>query len=306
MLEFKCVSAEDFERYNKYRALDVTNASEGVFITMFIWNNYYNMEYADNGEFLFIRFNIKNKAPAYFFPIGKGNLKNAIKELEEYSRAREERLRFMLVTKENAERLKEITDKQFSFTPARDTFDYVYLTEKMINLPGKKLHAKRNHLNYFFENYEYEYVPVTDAEFLNRCAQKALEWVGNKTRNKNSFELGAMERYFEHYFRFNQKGAALTVNGEIVAMTFGEKLSEDTALIQIELADESYRGAYQAINKLFCQNEWQQVKYVNREEDMGIEGLRRAKESYQPEFLVEKYIIEEKIKYGIFISCRRI
>lgn len=295
MLQFKCVSTDDFERYNKYRAADKTNASEGVFMTMFIWNDYYNMEYADDGEFLYIRFNIKNKEPAYFFPIGNGDIKNAVEKLREYSQKRGERLRFMLVQKEKAELLKKEYDKVFNFTPARNTFDYIYLTDRMINLSGKKLHSKRNHLNFFFDNYNYEYISVTDEAFLNKCAEKAYALVESKTKNKNSFEIGAMKRYFENYFKFNQTGAAILVDGEIAAMSFGEKLNEETALIQIELADEKYRGAYQAINKLFCQNEWQDCKYVNREEDMGIEGLRRAKESYQPEFLIEKYVIEEEI-----------
>lgn len=294
MLEFKCISANDFERYNKYRALDVTNASEGVFATMFIWNRYYNLEVAENGEFFFVRFNIKGKKPSYFFPIGKGNIERAIEELSQYALSRNEKLCLRLVSAENADKLKRIRGKRFSFTEMRDSFDYVYLTEKMITLSGKKLHSKRNHLNYFFDNYNYEYIKVTEPALLTECENKAKEWVSAKTKNRNSFELGAMERYFEHYFEFNQKGAVIKINGEIVAMSFGEKLNRDMALIQIELADENYRGAYQAINKLFCENEWKDCKYVNREEDMGLEGLRHAKKSYQPEFLVEKFIIEEE------------
>ena len=96
------------------------------------------------------------------------------------------------------------------------------------------------------------------------------------------------------YMRKIQAGG-IKVNGEIIAMSFGEKLNDDTALIQVELADENYRGSYQAINRFFCENEWKDFKYINREEDMGIEGLRRAKESYQPEFMVEKFYIEERI-----------
>ena len=86
-----------------------------------------------------------------------------------------------------------------------------------------------------------------------------------KTKNKNPYEMGAMESYFRYYFRFNQKGAAIKVNGEIVAMSFGEKLCEDTALIQVELADENYRGSYQAINRFFCENAWKDLKYVSDE-----------------------------------------
>ena len=164
----------------------------------------------------------------------------------------------------------------------------------MISLSGKKLHAKRNHLNYFLENYGFTYKKVTDKVLLEKCAEKAYQLVASKEKNKNSFELGAMKSYFENYFDFNQTGAAIEINDEIVAMSFGEQISKDTALIQIELADENYRGAYQAINKLFCENEWSNLTYVNREEDMGIEGLKKAKMSYQPAFLVEKYYIWEE------------
>ena len=294
MLEFKRISACDFERYNKYRQMDMTNASEGVFMTMFIWDEYYKLSIAENGEFLFIRFDIKGKNPSYFFPIGNGDLEKAILELSECSKSRDEKLIFRLVSRENAEKLKELYENRFSYEETRDSFDYIYLTEKMISLSGKKLHAKRNHLNYFLENYTYEYINVNDKALLKECAEKAHEWVMAKEKNKNSFEAGAMQKYFEHFFEFNQTGAVIKIDGEIVAMSFGERLDDDTALIQIELADENYRGAYQAINKLFCENEWSQLKYVNREEDMGIEGLRRAKQSYQPEFLVEKYYIEEE------------
>ena len=291
MLEFRSINANDFEKFNKYRTLDKTNASEGAFVTMFIWNRYYNLEIAENGEYLFLRFNIKNKAPSYFFPIGHGNLSKAIEELSLYSSSKGEQLAFRLVSGEHAEKLKQIDEKRFTFTEDRDCFDYVYLSEKMISLSGKKLHSKRNHLNYFFENYPYEYVEITEPSLLNECAQKAYEWVNAKTKNKNPFEMGAMESYFRYYFRFNQKGAAIKVNGEIVAMSFGERLNDDTALIQIELANENFRGSFQAINKLFCENEWKDCKYVNREEDMGIEGLRKAKLSYYPIRLNQMYRI---------------
>lgn len=295
MLEFKSISKDDFNRYNKYRMKERTNASEGVFMTMFIWDEYYNLSLAENGEFLFIRFDIKGKESSYFFPIGEGNLEKAIEELSVYAKGKGERLIFRLTSRENMEKLKNLYGDRFSYKESRDSYDYIYLTEKMISLSGKKLHSKRNHLNYFIENYKYEYIRVQKEELLKECAVKADEWVRAKEKNKNLFEAGAMQKYFENFFAFNQTGAVIKVDGEIVAMSFGERLNDDTALIQIELADENYRGAYQTINKLFCENEWSNLKYVNREEDMGIEGLRRAKQSYQPEFLVEKYFIEEEI-----------
>ena len=294
MLEFSNISPKDIVQYNKYREKAPSNASEASFTTLFIWDNYYNLECSENGEFFFLRFNIKNREPSYFFPIGSGDIKKAIDELSEYAESNGEKLVFRLVSKENKDVLLNLYGDRFSVKESRDSFDYVYLTEKMISLSGKKLHSKRNHLNYFLENYDFEYKKVVDKELLDKCAKKAYELVSAKEKNKNSFELGAMKNYFENYFNFNQTGGVVEVNGEIAAMSFGEKISEDTALIQIELADENYRGAYQAINKLFCKNEWNSFTYVNREEDMGIEGLKKAKMSYQPEFLIKKYYLWEE------------
>lgn len=294
MLEFSPISPKDYGRYYKYRENDPSNASEASFTTVYIWNNYYNLECCENGEFFFLRFNIKGKSPSYFFPIGSGNIEKALSELCEYATHRGEKLCFRLVSEANKEKLKQFFGDRLSVKESRDSFDYVYLTERMISLSGKKLHSKRNHLNYFLENYSFNYKKVSDKESLEKCAEKAYKLVSEKEKNKNSFELGAMKSYFENYFDFNQTGAYIEINDEVVAMSFGEKISEDTALIQIELADDTYRGAYQAINKLFCENEWNSFTYVNREEDMGIEGLKKAKMSYQPEFLIKKYYLWEE------------
>ena len=294
MLEFKDISIQDKERYDYYRNMDKTNASEGSFITLFIWNGYYNLQVAENGEFFFIRFNIKNKVPAYLFPIGSGDVNNALSELKSYSEEKGEKLKFILTSEKNKDKAIELLGEGALFYSDRDCADYVYLVEKMISLSGKKLHAKRNHLNYFLENYKYEYESVTTKEQIEECALKAYNMTSAKTKNKNPYEPGAMKAYFENFKASEQKGGIIRIDGEIVAMSFGQALTDDTALIQIELANEEYRGAYQAINKLFCEKEWADFKYINREEDMGIEGMRKAKLAYRPEFLIEKYVICEK------------
>jgi len=134
MLEFKPIVSQDYERYNKYRAFDKTDASEGVFATLYIWDAYYNLEVAENGEFLFFRFNVKNRKPSFFFPIGKGDIKKAVDELSDYCMARNEKLIFRLVSRENAELLEKMYPDRFELREARDSYDYVYLSEKMISL----------------------------------------------------------------------------------------------------------------------------------------------------------------------------
>ena len=103
MLEFSKISANDIERFNKYRAMAPSNASESSFTTLFIWNDYYNLECSENGEFFFLRFNIKGKEPSYFFPVGEGDIKKAIDELSEYAASKGEKLCFRLVSEENKE-----------------------------------------------------------------------------------------------------------------------------------------------------------------------------------------------------------
>ena len=105
MLQFSKISKKDIERYNKYRQKAPSNASEASFATLFIWNGYYDLECSANGEFFFLRFSVKNRAPSYFFPIGDGDIKRAIDELSEYAEAKGEKLAFRLVSKDNKDKL---------------------------------------------------------------------------------------------------------------------------------------------------------------------------------------------------------
>ena len=168
MLEFSPISPKDYSRYYKYRENDPSGASEASFTTVYIWNNYYNLECCENGEFFFLRFNIKGKTPSYFFPIGSGNIEKALAQLDEYALCKGEKLCFRLVSKENKEKLTKYFGERLSVKESRDSYDYVYLTEKMISLSGKKLHSKRNHLNYFFDNYSYSYKKVEDRKNLEK------------------------------------------------------------------------------------------------------------------------------------------
>lgn len=293
MLEFKKIEIGDKPVYDSYRKKDPTRASEGAFATLFIWNAYYNLETAHDEEFFYIKFCKKGKPEEFLFPIGDGDIKKAVDKLLEYCAKKGEKLRFALTDENKARLLFEKYPARFVGETDADCADYVYLTEKLINLSGKALHSKKNHLNYFEKNRSYTYRTVDSEQMLVRCAARAYETVKNKTKNINPYELGAMHAYFENYDALSQTGAVLLVDGEIAAMTFGERLTDDTALIQIELADESIRGAYQCINKLFLEKEWHDCVYVNREEDMGIEGLRKAKRAYRPIFMAEKYFIRE-------------
>lgn len=185
---------------------------------------------------------------------------------------------------------------KFAIEYNRDLADYVYETEKLASLAGKKLHAKRNHINKFKNLYpDWSYETLTD-DNVEDCFQMALKW-----RNKNGCEddpeknaemcvtLNSLRLYKE----LGLRGGVLKAGGQIVAFTVGEPVSDDTFVVHIEKAFAEVDGAYPMINQQFVQHECMEYEYVNREEDTGAEGLRRAKLSYRPVFLEEKGIVKE-------------
>jgi hypothetical protein len=177
----------------------------------------------------------------------------------------------------------------------RDFFDYLYLADDLINLRGKKFDGKRNHINKFKKLYEYEYEKLTAAHIddclrimYDRCVDndcdclRGLEYACDR---KPSAEL------LENFESLDCKGALIKVGGHYEAFTVGEALNRDTAVIYIEKANATVAGIYAFINQQFCEREWAGMTYINREEDEGIPGLRKAKLSYHPIRLIEKYTV---------------
>ncbi len=166
-----------------------------------------------------------------------------------------------------------------------DDEDYIYETEKLISLSGKKYHSKRNFVNRFEANYSYEYLPLTGSNAME-CLPALEEWFA-RHHEKMLFYFDEQEAILELLNNFDAlglRGAAIKIDGKIRAMTIGEFLPPDTAHIIIEKADIDYPGLYAVINQKFLEHEWAGTKLVNREEDMGVEGLRKAKQSYHPVF----------------------
>ncbi len=281
-MNFRKLVPADKELFDKYKSKD-SRYSENSFVTLYLWDKYYNLHLCEDDGFLFIRFTIEGKNQ-YLFPMGDGDVKGAfVKLLQE-----EDKINLRFVTDTQKAFIEEHFPDEFTFTLREDLCDYVYETERLMTFSGKKLHGKKNHVNYFEKTYDYTYERVT-GEAIEECRKLLLKWVDEKTKNLNPIEHDAMEKVFDNYDAFNLTGGVIRIDGEIVAMSFGERLTEDTVLVQIEKAREDIRGAYPMICKLFLENEWSDTTFTNREEDMGLEGLRKAKESYCPIFKTLKY-----------------
>ncbi len=282
-MNFRKLVPEDKELFDRYKNKE-SRYSEASFVTLYLWDKYYNLHLCEEEGFLFIRFTIEGKNQ-YLFPMGEGDVKKAFENLLK----EEEKITLRFVTEEQKSFIEEKFPDEFTFTLREDLCDYVYETKRLMTFSGKKLHGKKNHVNFFEKTYAYTYETVTDEVAQNECRPLLLQWVDDKTKNLNPIEHDAMEKVFDNFERFNLVGGVIRIDGEIVAMTFGERLTDDTVLVQIEKARDDIRGAYPMICKLYLENEWSDTAFVNREEDMGLEGLKKAKESYCPIFKTLKY-----------------
>lgn len=176
--------------------------------------------------------------------------------------------------------------------PNRDLFDYVYLSSDLTELGGRKYHQKRNHISSFTSSYPYKFelIDSKNLPLLREAAETLYALSGGGLED----EYRAIGEVIENFEALDLRAAVLTVNGQIVAYTIGEKANDDTAIIHIEKANRDFAGAYAAINNMFAKAQFADLVYINREEDMGIEGLRKAKLSYNPHHFNEAYIVKFK------------
>ena len=176
----------------------------------------------------------------------------------------------------------------------RPNYDYIYLTQDLIDLKGRAFHGKKNHLNYFKKTYDYEYVEMTsdmadDAMCFIREFNDRKD-VPEDEKEMLELEAEAMEDVFRNLEAVGYSAGAILIDGKIEALAVGGQLGRNTITEHVEKANVNYRGLYQAINNEFCKHVASRAKYINREEDMGIPNLRKAKLSYRPCKLLEKYI----------------
>lgn len=192
------------------------------------------------------------------------------------------------------EELEKAFPGELKFVDDRANFDYLYEKQNMIELKGRSLHKKKNHMNFFLKNYEYEYKELT-SDMADDAMQFIDEFNAKKDILPHEMELLKMEEramrdVFENLEKAKYTAGAIYMNGKIEALSVGGLINNNTMGVHIEKANTDYRGLYQIINMEFCKHLPPSIKYVNREEDMGLPGLRKSKLSYKPVKLVEKYI----------------
>lgn len=198
---------------------------------------------------------------------------------------------FYGLTAGESDLIRERCPGEYIFYQSRNSFDYVYKVENLAKLSGKKYHSKRNHISFFEKNFNWSYEAITP-ETLGECIELNEQWYEDNL-NKDPVgiknERQVLEFSFKNYDRLAYRGGLLRVDGKIVAFTFGEKLNDTTFDTHFEKALSSVRGAYPMINMMFAREGISDFVYVNREDDTGSEGLRKAKLSYHPDMMIEKF-----------------
>lgn len=267
--------------------------SESSFGTLYIWGETNNQKVCRYKNTILFRTE-ENDSLVYNFPVGADSLEDSLKAIKEDAEEKNLKVKFWNITKEEIERLEQTSVGSFEYNFMRSEADYIYYAHDLINLSGKKLHAKRNHISNFKRNYDYTYENIT-LENISDCIEIARMWRQEKGEDETGYlfkEDAAINKAFEDYEKLGLDGGIIKINGKPAAFTVGEEINDQTYLIHFEKALKDYDGLYPAINNEFAARKLSKYKYINREEDMGIEGLRRAKLSYRPAILLEKYTAE--------------
>lgn len=296
-IQFKRPQLEDKEVISHYFRHHTSRSCERTFVNVFLWARFYHVEYAVVEDALV--FKSEQEGLAYAYPAGAAeNVRKALEVLRQYSAERNCPFVLYNVTPDHFAQLEEWYPAKFQIEYNEDNADYVYESEKLATLSGKKLHGKRNHINKFKATYEdrWSYEAIT-SDNLEECFQMALKWRNENgcedDEEKNS-EICVTLNSLRLFEELELVGGLLRLDGNIVAFTIGEPICSDTFVVHIEKAFADIQGAYPMINQQFVEHECQNYTYVNREEDTGAEGLRKAKQSYRPVFMVEKGVVTEK------------
>lgn len=289
--QFRDLTLEDKTLFDHAFTQIPPQISEFTFTNLFIWRQAYQIKISRFHTLLCLLSD--QGANSFFFPpIGKGDVVECNQNLLHYLEGKG-------ITPKIA-RMPEVIVEQIDWKISgmkteldRNQSDYIYLTQDLIELKGRKYHRKRNHIKQFQEKYSFQYIPLT-SEWIPQCLQLGAEWCDLRHCEAIPGLLNeslAIKEAFTHFEELGVKGGAILIDGKVEAFSLGDPLNPETVVIHIEKANPAYEGLYPTINQAFLEHQWSGYTYINREQDLGEEGLRKAKESYYPHHMINKYTI---------------
>lgn len=289
-LDFTEPKIDDMDEFNKILSAVDSDSFSKSFGSYFLWAENHKTKICFNDDILYIKYDKEN--PLYEMPKGARTdeeLINSVNLLLKHHADLQTsaKFKFTRLLKHEAEELKRLFPDKFEISPARDDFEYVYSASELAELKGKKYHGKRGHIKKFSKNniWEYSELNMKNKDEYSRFFRL---WFEEKP-DTNPNEMTAIEKALRYYNELKLYGGAVLVDGRIAACAIGERINSKTFVVHFEKALSEFADTYTIINNELCKHIQSEYKFINREEDLGIPGLRKAKLSYHPQFFVEKY-----------------
>ena len=293
MVEFKTVTLCDKQWVDEIVMTENSPSADYNFGNIYIWDKFYRQLICPFQGRMLTKLRYEGR-PAFVFPIGSGPLRPAIEALREFSAYKGYALSIRGITEKHRAMLEEEYPGRFLYSEDENCADYIYLAEKLSTYSGKALHGKKNHCNRFEAENDWDFVPLT-RELIPGCLDMLDLWSEENAQRLDksvAFEHDAIIRAFAAFERLGLEGGVLRAGGRIVGFSLGEMCSRDTFNVHFEKAEIGLNGAYPMVCRELTRMlmaKHPELVYMNREDDMGLEPLRRSKLSYKPEYLLKKY-----------------
>ena len=290
-IPFRAITPDDRAQYEELLATEGERGCEYSFANLYLWGRQH-IAFLHGHALFFSQF---SRRTVYPFPIGNGDKKAALDAIIADAAARGIPCRITGLGEADQELIQSLYPDQFRFHCDENSFDYVYNINDLADLPGKKYHVKRTNLNRFYEEYPNAYTEPLSEKNLAAAEVLVEEWFAGRLQADPDgdfhMERAALRKAMRDGAEIGMRGLVLMDGERALAVTLGSLLSPDTMDVHFEKGAPDVAGAYVAINCAFAnyvRQNYPNVRFLNREEDMGIEGLRRAKQSYRPHHMVRK------------------
>lgn len=294
MIPYRKITIEDREWMQEKLHESDFRGSEYCFANQFLWGNLVHMEAALAEDMLCTCYHLEGGILVHDFPVGAAEADKAIRAMMQDDAGRGCKSRIRGILEPQKEWMEQAFPGQFTYAANMEEWDYLYPVEAIGSLKGKRYHGKRNHIARFKDQGDWSYERMGQ-DNMEECRAMYENWLAeNKERMNASMEQekSVVEGSFRYFKELGLKGGVLRSGGRVAAFCIGEPLNSDTFIVHIEKAYSGITGAYPMINQQFVQKEMEGFAYVNREDDLGIEGLRKAKLSYHPDPILKKYTAE--------------
>ncbi|MBI6039587.1 DUF2156 domain-containing protein [Clostridium perfringens] len=299
---FKKITLKDKYLYYKYIDKNKFLSCEYSFATLFMWKEFNNIEYDILNNIFIIKKYDNNNGNFFMEPLGEiddSDLINLINHLERIRKEEERKWLFGDVSIGFLNRLKGIYKEDLIFEEEVNNFDYVYDFNDLINLSGRKFRKKRNKYNQFIKNYNYKtefFKSFLDNKEKKECLEFLDKWYLENKQKDDEFlaEINGTRNLINYLGKLDLDLIKLYVDNKLIGISIGEKFNDSTYIVHVEKCLKEFNGAYAFINNALLKNSFLDLKYVNREEDLGVLGLRKSKMSYNPKFLERKYLVKIK------------